>query len=200
MFTGIVEEQGIVKTLRKESGNLHISLSCSFISELKIDQSLSHNGACLTVVAIGENDYTVTAISETLKKTNLSKLVPGDRVNLERCLRLGDRLDGHMVQGHVDQTARCAQISNQNGSWLFEFCYKPDSSGQVTVEKGSVCVNGVSLTVVDSTEEGFAVAIIPYTWEHTNFNALKTGDEVNVEFDILGKYAARMLSGLKLNK
>ncbi|HEV7231893.1 MAG TPA: riboflavin synthase [Bacteroidia bacterium] len=200
MFTGIVEEQGIVKSLRKESENLHLCLSCSFVSELKIDQSLSHNGVCLTVVSIGENDYTVTAISETLKKTTLGKLVPGNRVNLERCLRLGDRLDGHLVQGHVDQTALCTQIRNQNGSWLFEFEYKPNSHGHVTVEKGSVCVNGVSLTVVDSKDEGFSVAIIPYTWEHTNFNALKPGQEVNVEFDILGKYAARMLSGVNYSK
>ena len=191
MFTGIVEAEGTVTSLRREGGNLHLSLRCPFTSELKIDQSLAHNGVCLTVVSIRNDEYTVTAIAETLRRTNLGSLKTGDAVNLERCLRVGDRLDGHVVQGHVDQTATCSQITDQQGSWLFRFAYDP-LDGNITVTKGSVCVNGVSLTVVDSGDDFFSVAIIPYTYTHTNFHSLKKGDTVNVEFDILGKYAQKM--------
>jgi riboflavin synthase len=193
MFTGIVEGTGIVSGLRKDSGNLHIILKSALASELRIDQSLSHNGVCLTVVNIGDNEYTVTAIAETLRLTNLGLLKPGDLVNLERCMKLGDRLDGHLVQGHVDLTALCTKVEDMQGSFLFTFEYEP-SEHHITVEKGSVCVNGVSLTVVNSRENGFSTAIIPYTFEHTNFNTLKSGDRVNVEFDILGKYAAKLMN------
>jgi riboflavin synthase len=192
MFTGIVEDEGTVISLKSEEGNLHLTLTCSFSSDLKIDQSLAHNGVCLTVVAISDDKYTVTAITETLKRSNLGALKNGDFVNLERCMRLGDRLDGHLVQGHVDQTAVCRSIQQQNGSWLFSFDYDP-TMGNITVEKGSICVNGVSLTVVDSTDSFFSVAIIPYTFSHTNFKSLQPGDAVNLEFDILGKYVARLI-------
>lgn len=192
MFSGIIEAMGTVEGLRREQQNLHITIRSPFTSELKIDQSIAHNGACLTVVDISNDLYTVTAISETLSKTNLGALKEGDRVNLERCLRLGDRLDGHIVQGHVDQTAVCTGVEEQQGSWLFSFRYD-GSIGNVTVEKGSVCVNGVSLTVVDSADDSFSVAIIPYTYDHTNFSALKKGDVVNLEFDIVGKYVARLV-------
>lgn len=192
MFTGIIEAKGIVKSLRKENDNLHISIESPFTSELKINQSIAHNGACLSVVEIEKNTYTVTAIAETLAKTNLSSLKQGDSVNLERCLKLGDRLDGHMVQGHVDCIAKCTEAKEANGSWLFTFEYSPNKEN-ITVEKGSVCVNGVSLTVVDSKFNSFSVAIIPYTFEHTNFKSLKKGDPVNIEFDILGKYAAKLI-------
>jgi riboflavin synthase len=193
MFTGIVEAAGTVVALSREQGNLQLTLQCGFTSELKVDQSLAHNGVCLTVVAVsGNNTYTVTAIAETLGRTNLGSLKAGDTVNLERCLKLGDRLDGHMVQGHVDQTALCTRITDQKGSWLFRFEYDA-SSGNLTVQKGSICVNGVSLTVVDSGTDYFTVAIIPYTFEHTNFKSLKEGDSVNLEFDILGKYAVKMM-------
>jgi riboflavin synthase len=193
MFTGIVEEAGTVVALNREQQNLHITLRCSFASELKVDQSLAHNGVCLTVVSVQDNNtYTVTAIAETLNRTNLGLLKTGDIVNLERCLKLGDRLDGHMVQGHIDQTALCTRITDQKGSWLFRFEYDA-SSDNLTVQKGSICVNGVSLTVVDSGTDYFTVAIIPYTFDHTNFKSLKEGDHVNLEFDILGKYAAKML-------
>lgn len=192
MFTGIVEATGTVTGLRKENGNLHISVSAGFLPELKIDQSVAHNGACLTVVAIGTDAYTVTAIDETLRKTNLGKLNTGDRINLERCLRLGDRLDGHIVQGHVDTTGICTGVEDEDGSWKFSFEYDP-ACGHVTVPKGSICVNGVSLTVVDSAPGRFSVAIIPYTFEHTNFSGLKTGDTVNLEFDMIGKYVAALM-------
>jgi riboflavin synthase len=191
MFSGIVETLGTVRTLRHEAGNLHIEVEAAFAGELKIDQSVAHNGACLTVVALTEQSYTVTAIAETLRKTNLGNLQPGSKINLERCIRLGDRLDGHIVQGHVDITALCKEVKDDNGSWLFRFGYDA-ASAFVTVSKGSVCVNGVSLTVVDSLPGEFSVAIIPYTWQHTNFHQLKVGDVVNLEFDIIGKYVAAL--------
>jgi len=192
MFTGIIEELGVVQGVRKENSNLIITIAANFTPELKVDQSVSHNGICLTVVAINGNDYHVTAIDETLKRTNLGSLKTGDKINLERCMKLGDRLDGHIVQGHVDTVAEVKKIEEQNGSWLFYFQY-PKSSGQITVEKGSVCVNGVSLTVVDSKDNTFSVAIIPFTWEHTNFHTLRIGDFVNIEFDVIGKYVARLM-------
>jgi riboflavin synthase len=192
MFSGIVEEAAPVVQLDKEQGNLHITMSCSFTSELKIDQSLAHNGVCLTVVKIDGNTYTVTAIHETLLKSNLGGLKPGDKVNLERSMKLNERLDGHIVQGHVDQTAVCTDVHEADGSWYFTFEYNPGKDN-ITVEKGSVCVNGVSLTVVNSQRNSFQVAIIPYTYEHTNFHQVKKGTVVNLEFDIIGKYVARLL-------
>ena len=194
MFTGIIEELGTVSEVRKENSNLILTIATAFTQELKVDQSVAHNGVCLTVVEINGNEYKVTAIDETLKRTNLRSLKPGDKINLERCMKLGDRLDGHIVQGHVDTVAEVTRIEEQNGSWLFYFKY-PFSSGNVTVEKGSVCVNGVSLTVVESKDHSFSVAIIPFTWEHTNFHTLKTGDFVNIEFDVIGKYVARLMPG-----
>jgi len=191
MFTGIIEALGSVEALQHEGTNLHLTLSCPFTSELKIDQSLAHNGVCLTVVAIEGDTYTVTAIDETLKRSNIGLLKQGDKVNLERCMRLGDRLDGHMVQGHVDQTATCTKIEEQDGSWIFGFSYQQGE--HITVPKGSICINGTSLTVVDSEPGYFSVAIIPYTYSYTNFHQLSLGDLVNLEFDILGKYIARML-------
>lgn len=192
MFTGIIETTGIVTNTRREADNLHITVKSAISNELKIDQSVSHNGVCLTVVELSPDHHVVTAVKETLSKSNIGSLVTGDRINLERCTKLGSRLDGHIVQGHVDQTARCTEISDQNGSWLFTFEYDP-SAGNITVEKGSVCVNGVSLTVVNSSDQGFSVAIIPYTYENTNFNQLKVGSEVNLEFDIIGKYVSRLM-------
>lgn len=191
MFTGIIEGLGKIVEIRPENGNLHLSLSCDFVSELKIDQSLAHNGVCLTVVNITDSAYTVTAIAETLQKTNLGTLKVGDIVNLERCLQFNGRLDGHLVQGHVDQTAICTQREDANGSTLFSFEYEP--KGNTTVEKGSICVNGISLTVVNSTQNGFSVAIIPYTMEHTNLQNVQVGNVVNLEFDILGKYIAKLM-------
>jgi len=196
MFTGIIETTGIVTNTRSEADNLHITVKSDISSELKIDQSVSHNGVCLTVVQLGPGHHIVTAVKETLSKSNIGGLRTGDRINLERCTKLGSRLDGHIVQGHVDQTARCMDISDQNGSWLFTFEYDP-SAGNITVEKGSICVNGVSLTVVNSSDHRFSVAIIPYTYENTNFNQLKVGSEVNLEFDIIGKYVSRLLSQQK---
>jgi riboflavin synthase len=192
MFSGIVEALGEVKALRKEGSNLHFDISSPFTTELKIDQSIAHNGVCLTVIAINGNEYTVTAIDETLRKSNLGKLQAGDKVNLERCMKIGDRLDGHIVQGHVDQTAECKNVSEENGSWTYTFEYDA-STGNITVEKGSVCVNGVSLTVVDSKENSFSVCIIPYTHDHTNFKHIQKGSIVNLEFDILGKYIAKII-------
>ncbi|MCK6650473.1 MAG: riboflavin synthase [Bacteroidia bacterium] len=192
MFSGIVETLGEVVDIKKEQSNLHLILKASFSKELKIDQSVAHNGVCLTVVNINDDTYTVTAIDETLKKTNLGHLKKGDKVNLERCLRLGDRLDGHIVQGHVDQTGICVEVQQNDGSWVFTFEYDA-SKGNVTVEKGSVCVNGVSLTVVNSKANSFSVCIIPYTFEHTNFNSIKAGTIVNLEFDILGKYISKLM-------
>ena len=192
MFSGIVETTARVAAIREEGGNRHFTLECPFTDDLKIDQSIAHNGVCLTVVSIEGDRYTTTAIRETLLKSNLGGLRVGDPVNLERSMRPDALLDGHIVQGHVDQTARCTAIDEADGSWYFAFEYDP-SQGNVTVEKGSVAVNGVSLTVVDSREGAFRVAIIPYTYEHTNFHALKVGSTVNLEFDIVGKYIARLM-------
>ncbi len=192
MFTGIVEALGKVTKLEKEQSNLHISLLCPFTKELKIDQSVAHNGVCLTVVDIDKDSYTVTAIDETLARTNLKHLKFGDELNLERCTQIGARLDGHIVQGHVDQTGVCKSVENLNGSWKFSFEYEPNPSN-VTVQKGSICINGVSLTVVDSDNNSFSVAIIPYTYEHTSFKSIEVGTEVNLEFDIIGKYVARLI-------
>jgi riboflavin synthase len=192
MFSGIVEEAATVVELRREKDNLHITMACSFTDELKIDQSIAHNGVCLTVVSKKGNTYTVTAIKETLIKSNLGLLKVGDKVNLERSMKLNERLDGHIVQGHVDQTARCADVTEANGSWYYTFEYEPALSN-ITVEKGSVSVNGVSLTVVNSQKGSFQVAIIPYTYEHTNFHQIQKGTIVNLEFDIIGKYVARIM-------
>lgn len=192
MFSGITEGLGEVIALKKEQGNLHITIKSDFTSELKIDQSIAHNGACLTVVDIKDKTYTVTAIEESLQKTNLGLLKVGDSINLERCMKLGDRLDGHIVQGHVDQTAICKKVEETNGSWMFTFEYDA-SQNNITVEKGSVCVNGVSLTVVNSKDNSFSVCIIPYTYEHTNFKNFKAGTVVNLEFDILGKYIKKLM-------
>jgi riboflavin synthase len=192
MFSGIIEMVGEVVDLKKEQSNLHITVKSNFTNELKIDQSVAHNGVCLTVVNIQNENYTVTAIDETLAKTNLGNLVVGDYVNLERCLRVGDRLDGHIVQGHVDQTAVCTDVKVIDGSWMFTFEYDA-AKNNITVEKGSVCVNGVSLTVVNSLKNSFSVCIIPYTFEHTNFKNIKVGTTVNLEFDILGKYISKLM-------
>lgn len=192
MFTGIIESLGRVHQLVKEGDNLHITVESSISHELKIDQSLAHNGVCLTVVKIDGNAYTVTAIHETLIKTNLGELLEGSEVNLERCMQMNGRIDGHIVQGHVDQTGVCTSIEDQNGSWLFAFEYDA-SLGNITVEKGSICVNGVSLTVVNSTRNGFSVAIIPYTFEHTTFKHIKVGSKINLEFDIIGKYVSKLI-------
>jgi riboflavin synthase len=192
MFSGIVEEPAKVVGLKKEKENLHITLTCSFVNGLKIDQSISHNGVCLTVVKKKGNTYTVTAIKETLEKSNLGLLKVGDKVNLERSMKIDSLLDGHLVQGHVDQTAKCTEVKEAEGSWYYTFNY--DSKiGNITVEKGSVSVNGVSLTVVNSKEGSFQVAIIPYTYEHTNFHEFRVGTVVNLEFDIVGKYISRLL-------
>jgi riboflavin synthase len=193
MFSGIIEEAAQVVRLEKEKDNLHITMKCSFAGELKIDQSVSHNGVCLTVVRKDNGTYTVTAIKETLEKTNLGLLRPGDKVNLERSTRLDGRLDGHMVQGHVDQTAVCTGVEEAGGSWYYSFEYEPVQDDYLTVEKGSVSVNGVSLTVVNSKPNSFQVAIIPFTWEVTNFHQIKKGTVVNLEFDILGKYIAKIV-------
>jgi riboflavin synthase len=197
MFSGIVEETAKVVALNREKDNLHITLECSFVNELRIDQSVSHNGVCLTVVDIKNNTYTVTAIQETLLKSNLGLLEVGDKVNLERSTKLDGRLDGHMVQGHVDLTAVCTAVREAEGSWYYAFEYEPTGDEHITVEKGSVSVNGVSLTVVNSKERSFEVAIIPYTWEITNFHTFKPGTIVNIEFDIIGKYIAKILKQMK---
>lgn len=189
MFTGIVEITGKVVHLKKENNNLEIFINASFLNELKIDQSIAHNGVCLTVVDIKQNYYTVIAVAETLKKTNLLDLKEGDRINLERCVKVSNRLDGHIVQGHVDQTGMLKSIENQNGSFLLTFTYEGD---HITVEKGSISVNGISLTVVESKDNQFSVAIIPYTWENTNLIDLKLGGKVNLEFDIIGKYIQKL--------
>lgn len=191
MFTGIIEATGKVEKLETESGNLHITVSSPISHELKIDQSISHNGVCLTVVACNAQQHTVTAIAETLRKTNLGELNIGDIVNLERCMVLNSRLDGHIVQGHVDQTAKCINIVEENGSWIFQFEYEP-SPQNLVVEKGSVCINGISLTAFDVLDDVFKVAIIPYTFEHTNMKYLSEESFVNIEFDIIGKYVARL--------
>lgn len=196
MFTGIIEATGKIERLESEGSNLHLWCSCPFTDELKIDQSLSHNGVCLTVVEIKDGHYRVTAIKETLDKTNLGTLKPGNLVNLERCMPANGRFDGHIVQGHIDHTAICTLARQENGSHVYTFEYN-NKTGNITVEKGSITVNGVSLTVVDSKANGFSVCIIPYTFEHTTFKELKRGDIVNLEFDIVGKYVARLLN---LNK
>lgn len=194
MFTGIIEDLGNVIAVERDQENVHFTLESKLTSQLKIDQSLAHNGVCLTVVAINDNKYTVTAIQETLEKTNLKGLESGDIVNLERAMILGARLDGHIVQGHVDQTGVCTSVLDEGGSWRYTFTYDA-SLDNVTIEKGSITINGVSLTVVDSFEGGFSVAIIPYTFEHTGFKNFKKGSEVNLEFDVIGKYVKRITSG-----
>ena len=197
MFSGIVEECAEIIRIVKDQENLHLTLKCSFVDELKIDQSVSHNGVCLTVVAIQDGTYTVTAMKETIDRSNIGLLKVGDKVNVERSMMMNGRLDGHIVQGHVDQTAICEAISDAEGSWYFTFRYKYSKEmakkGYFTVDKGSVTVNGVSLTVCNPTEDSFQVAIIPYTFEHTNFHTLHIGSAVNIEFDIIGKYVSRMM-------
>src|SRR5580698_434757 len=190
MFTGIIETLGEVTALRHEQGNLYITVESTIAAELKIDQSVAHNGVCLTVIALADGQHTVTAIEETLNKTSLGHLKTGDLVNLERCMQMNARLDGHIVQGHVDQTAVCTGFKELGGSWEYTFKYDP-SQGNVTVEKGSICINGISLTVVNSQADSFSVAIIPYTFEHTNLQQVRVGSTVNLEFDIIGKYVAR---------
>ena len=191
MFTGIIETLGIIKDLKRENDNLHITVSSTITNELKIDQSVAHNGVCLTVIAIDNDTFTVTAIKETILKTNLSDWKIGDLINIERAMKLGDRLDGHIVQGHVDQIGVCKSIEEVNGSWYYAFEYDP-SFNNITIEKGSITVNGVSLTVVDSKENEFRVAIIPYTYENTNFKTFEIGTKINLEFDVVGKYVARL--------
>lgn len=193
MFTGIIEDLGKVEKLEREGDNLHITVSSRLTAELKIDQSVAHNGVCLTVVSLNDNSYTVTAIEETLSKTNLNELKEQDLVNLERAMILGSRLDGHIVQGHVDQTATCIHKENKDGSWIFTFSYNPDLNN-VTIEKGSITINGVSLTVVNSKINEFSVAIIPYTYEHTTFNFIEKSTKVNLEFDVIGKYVKRLMN------
>ena len=193
MFTGIIENIGIINSIQHDNTNIHFTIASDLSKELRVDQSISHNGVCLTVVSLDDSTYTVTAIKETLNKTNLGKLKLGDSVNLERCLKVGDRLDGHFVQGHVDQIATCKSVVNENGSWLFTFKYDPKNNN-ITIEKGSITVNGVSLTVVNSKESEFSVAIIPYTYENTNFNSFKVGSLVNLEFDVFGKYITKLHS------
>lgn len=192
MFTGIIETLGKVTELVHDKGNLHITVTSPIASELKIDQSVAHNGVCLTVVALADGQHTVTAIEETLNKSNIGKLKVGDLINLERCMQMNARLDGHIVQGHVDQTAVCTGYKELDGSWEYTFEYDA-SVGNVTVEKGSACVNGISLTVVNSQKNSFSVAIIPYTYEHTNLQQVREGSIVNLEFDIIGKYVARLM-------
>lgn len=198
MFSGIVEEYAKVVALEKEQENVHLTLTCSFVGELKIDQSISHNGVCLTVVKLTEDTYTVTAMKETLDRSNIGLLKVGDKVNVERSMMMNGRLDGHIVQGHVDQTAVCTQIRDAEGSWYFTFKYHFDKEmakrGYITVDKGSVTVNGVSLTVCNPTDDSFEVAIIPYTYEHTNFHTFEVGSVINIEFDIIGKYISRIAS------
>jgi riboflavin synthase len=191
MFTGIIEQIGEVRKIDQENQNIHFTISADFVHELKIDQSVAHNGCCLTVVSITEESYVVTAIQETLFRTNLADWQVGAKVNLERCLQYNGRLDGHIVQGHVDTIGICTSIEDQGGSWKFHFSYE---TNDLTVEKGSIAVNGTSLTVVDSHLGNFSVCIIPYTYEFTNFNTLKIGDKVNLEFDILGKYVAKWMA------
>lgn len=191
MFTGIIESLGEIIKIENEGTNVHFTVKSNFTNELKIDQSVAHNGVCLTVVSINNDEYTVTAIDETIQKTNLSTLKNNDTINLERGMKLGDRLDGHLVQGHVDQVGKCVEIKEENGSWIFTFEYN-NTLGNITIEKGSITVNGTSLTVVNSKESRFSVAIIPYTYENTVFKSFKKGSIVNLEFDVIGKYVARL--------
>ncbi|SHF96171.1 riboflavin synthase alpha chain [Flavobacterium segetis] len=191
MFTGIIETLGTIQEIEKENTNVNVTIKSSIAAELKIDQSVAHNGVCLTVVAIADDFYKVTAINETIQKTNLGTWKAGDSVNLERAMKLGDRLDGHIVQGHVDQTATCIVADETNGSWFYTFEYDA-LYNNITIEKGSITVNGVSLTIVDSKSNQFSVAIIPYTYEHTNFNSFIIGTKVNLEFDVIGKYVSRL--------
>jgi riboflavin synthase len=191
MFTGIIEEIGQVVSIEKENDNLHIGVTCSFLKELKIDQSVAHNGVCLTIVELKTDHYIVTAIKETLEKTNLSNLLVGDFINLERGMKLSDRLDGHIVQGHVDQTGECIFIENKNGSWIYTFKYD-NSTNNITIEKGSITVNGVSLTVINSKKDSFSVAVIPYTYENTNLKNIQVGNYINLEFDVIGKYVVKL--------
>ena len=199
MFTGIIEELGTVKKVEKNKGNIQLTIEAKFTPELRIDQSVAHNGVCLTVISIKDNQYSVIAIKETLEKTNLGNLISGDKINLERCMKIGDRLDGHIVQGHIDLTATCTKIETLDGSWIFKFKYAKKSTTETTVEKGSVTINGTSLTVVDSNESEFSVCIIPYTFKNTSFKYLKEGSQVNIEFDIIGKYIARMMKSQNKN-
>lgn len=192
MFTGIIEALGTVIKTEQDRSNLHFTIASPISDALKIDQSVSHNGVCLTVVHTGKGTHTVTAVDETLRRSNLGAWREGALVNLERCLPMGGRLDGHLVQGHVDAVATCIEVLETGGSWRFTFCYQPTPE-HLLVDKGSVCLNGVSLTVVEPQDDLFSVAIIPYTWEHTNFRTLKAGDAVNIEFDIIGKYVTRYL-------
>lgn len=195
MFTGIIEAMGLVHAIEFSGSNINITMEAPFAKELKADDSVAHNGVCLTVTSQKGNCYTVTAISETLKKSNLGKIKLNDKINLERSMLMNGRIDGHIVQGHIDQTGICENIISQNGSWVYTFSYDPDK-GNITVEKGSICVNGVSLTVVDSQTGRFSVAIIPYTYENTNFHTLQTGDPVNLEFDVIGKYVRKMMENI----
>ncbi len=192
MFTGIIEELGEVTRIKMDKENIHLTIKSNISNELKIDQSLSHNGICLTVVALNDNSHTVTAIKETLDKSNIGKLIVGSKVNLERAMKIGARLDGHIVQGHVDQIGRCTNVKETEGSWIYTFDYD-NKFNNLTIEKGSITINGVSLTVVNSKKSSFSVAIIPFTHEHTNFYKIKKGDYVNLEFDVIGKYVAKLL-------
>ncbi len=196
MFTGIIEQVAKVIRLSQEDSNLRLRVKSSLTSELKIDQSVAHNGVCLTVVAIENDEYEVVAVEETLQKSNLGQLHEGDSINMERCMQMNARLDGHIVQGHVDEKAKLIEVLDQNGSWKFSF--ELQNPSKLIVEKGSICVNGVSLTAFDITERGFSIAVIPYTFEHTNFQYIKPGQEVNIEFDIIGKYVERMIGARKL--
>lgn len=193
MFTGIIETTGTIERIEAEGSNKHFYIQANITSELKIDQSVAHNGVCLTVVELQNNIYKVTAIEETLKRTNLDAAQVGDKVNLERCMAVNSRFDGHIVQGHIDETAFCKSIENKNGSWLFTFQIQNKANKSLMVEKGSICVNGISLTIANTEDDLFTVAIIPYTFEHTNLQQIKTGNSVNIEFDIVGKYVAKMI-------
>lgn len=193
MFTGIIESTGEIKKKEAEGTNIHFTIESDLAGELSVDQSIAHNGVCLTVTKIHDQYYQVTAVEETLQKSNLGKATIGHKLNLERCMKAGGRFDGHIVQGHVDQTGVCTGVSDQDGSWIFDFEFDPKSEN-IVVEKGSICVNGVSLTCFNTTENSFSVAIIPYTYEHTNFHQLKEGEQVNLEFDVIGKYVKRLLT------
>ncbi len=197
MFTGIIETTGRVISMESEGTNIHLEVESDLAGELKVDQSLAHDGVCLTVVKCNKKTHIVTAVEETLKKTTLGGLKPGQHVNIERCMPANGRFDGHIVQGHVDQIGECISIEEKDGSWIMRFEYD-NAGGNVTVEKGSICINGISLTCYDSTENAFSVAIIPYTYEHTTLKTLKVGDEVNMEFDVIGKYVKRMLADVQL--